>query len=94
MEYGDAITPRGLERALALAHEELRLHPDRPLEKVAADAVRQAYCACVIVGEDPAEGRFSDMHRMLAQQVASRLRSIRAIISARLPALAIRETER
>ncbi|MDV3257217.1 MAG: hypothetical protein LOX97_05440 [Sphingomonas sp.] len=87
MEYGDAITSRNLEEAVALALEEWRLHPDLPLAKVAVDAVGQAYCACVTAGKGAAPGQFPDLQRMLAEQVSSQLRKILASVSGRRRAL-------
>ena len=85
MEYGDAITGRGLEHAVALVLEKSSQRPERPLVEIAADAVARTHCVCVTDGEDAAEGRFSDVHRMLIEQVIQLSRDILGTRPARLP---------
>ena len=84
MEYGDAITGHGLDHAVAVALERLGQGADRPLADIAADAVAHTYCVCVTDGEDAAEGRLSDVHRMLDEQVVQRLRKHLGITPAQL----------
>lgn len=73
MEYGEAITSRAAEKALLIAR---RLLPNRQgeLRAVAAEAVAQAYCVCVVDGEDAAEGHTSAIHANLIDEIELRLR--------------------
>jgi hypothetical protein len=72
VEYGDAISHEAFERALAIA-EALTRKDSRPPSAIAAEAVSQAFCVCVVDGEDAAEGRLSAVHRNLIENVVARL---------------------
>ncbi len=72
MEYGDAITADALHRAVEIARKRLR-KDQLPFAAVASDAVAQAFCVCVVDGEDAAEGRVSDVHKQLIETVIARL---------------------
>ena len=74
MEYGEAITTEAIHRAVEIARKRLR--DDRlPVAIVASEAVSQAFCVCVVDGEDAAEGRISDVHKRLIEAVVGRLES-------------------
>lgn len=72
MEYGEAINSDALERAVGIARR-LRREQARPVREIAAQAVAQAFCVCVVDGEDAAEGRLSDVHKHLIDAVAGRI---------------------
>ncbi len=74
MEYGEAITPGTLERAVSLGRKLLAANSGSP-RAIAAEAVGRVYCVCVTAGEDAAERRLSDVHRSLIEAVAQRIRS-------------------
>lgn len=74
MEYGEAITPEALHRAVELARKRLR-DDTLSIAAVASEAVSQTFCVCVVDGEDAAEGRVSDVHKRLIEAVVGRLES-------------------
>jgi len=76
VEYGDAISHEAFERALAIA-DALTRKDSRPPSAIAAEAVSQAFCVCVVDGEDAAEGRLSAVHRNLIENVVARLNLVR-----------------
>lgn len=73
MEYGEAISSAAAEKAFSIAREHLA-GGRRELRAVAADAVAEAYCVCVIDGEDAVEGHTSAIHAHLIDQIELRLR--------------------
>ena len=72
MEYGEAINPRAAERALAIACRKIAAGA-KDLRKVAAEAVAEAYCVCVVAGEDTVEGALSEIHANLIDNLNARL---------------------
>lgn len=72
MEYGEAISREAGERALAIACRKLA-DGATDLRRVAAEAVAEAYCVCVVAGEDAAEGTISAMHANLIDNLQVRL---------------------
>jgi hypothetical protein len=74
IDYGEAIPPGALERAVSLALKLLAENSGSP-GSIAAEAVARIYCVCVTAGEDAAERRVSDVHRSLIEAVTQRLRS-------------------
>lgn len=73
MEYGDAISSAAAEKAFAIAREELA-NGRSDLRAIATKAVAQAYCVCVVDGEDAAEGRVSGIHAHLIERTEARLK--------------------
>ena len=73
MEYGDAISPEATERAFRIAPKEMG-YGRRDLHQLASEAVTDAYCVCVVAGEDAVEERTSAVHANLIEQVETRLR--------------------
>lgn len=73
MEYGEAINETALERAVDIARRR-RTEDGRPLTQIAAEAVSRAFCVCVVDGEDAAEGRLSNVHKSLIEEVEHRTR--------------------
>lgn len=76
MEYGEAITPEALHKAVEIARKRLGDDP-RSVAAVASEAVSEAFCVCVVDGEDAAERRMSEVHRRLIEAVVDRLRTSR-----------------
>ncbi len=72
MEYGEAISARAAEKALEIARAKLA-RGQRDLRQIAAEAVAEAYCCCVVEGEDAAEGHLSPIHANLIDQLQLRL---------------------
>ena len=72
MEYGEAISGEARARALAIAERKLAAG-NADLRAVAAQSVAEAYCTCVVDGEDAAEGRLSPIHAKLIDQLAAQL---------------------
>jgi ubiquinone biosynthesis protein UbiJ len=72
MEYGDAINARAAARAFEIACQKIA-HGARDLRRVAAEAVAEAYCVCVVAGEDEVEGRLSEIHANLIDNLKVRL---------------------
>lgn len=72
MEYGEAISSRAAERALDIARNKL-VRGQRNLREVASEAVAEAYCVCVVEGEDAAEGHLSPIHANLIDELELRL---------------------
>ena len=73
MEYGEAISSSAAEKAFLIA----RQHWDsgrRELRTVAAEAVAETYCVCVVDGEDAVEGRISAIHANLIDEIELRLK--------------------
>lgn len=73
MEYGEAISSRSAERALQIARAKLA-RGQRDLRRTASEAVAEAYCCCVVEGEDAAEGHLSPIHANLIDELELRLR--------------------
>ncbi|HWI77072.1 MAG TPA: hypothetical protein VNS53_08340 [Sphingomicrobium sp.] len=73
MEYGEAISSRAAEQALEIARAKLA-RGWRDLRQTASEAVAEAYCCCVVQGEDAAEGHLSPIHANLIDQLELRLR--------------------
>jgi predicted short-subunit dehydrogenase-like oxidoreductase (DUF2520 family) len=71
MEYGEAISSRSADRAFDIACRKLAGRED--LRRVATEAVAEAYCVCVVDGEDAAEGQLSAIHLNLVDQLVIRL---------------------
>jgi hypothetical protein len=74
MEYGEAIAASSAEKAYSIARERLA-GGSRDLRAVAAEAVGEAYCVCVVEGEDAAEGCTSAIHADLIDAIEVRLRA-------------------
>jgi hypothetical protein len=74
MEYGEAISPRAAEKALEIARAKLA-RGRWDLRQTASEAVAEAYCVCVVEGEDSAEGHLSAIHANLIDQLEHRLRN-------------------
>ncbi len=74
MEYGEAIFPAALYRAVSLARDLVE-KGSRTIESAASEAVARVYCVCVTDGEDAAEGRLSGVHRRLIESVIRGLRA-------------------
>jgi len=72
MEYGEAITHEARERALAIACRKLA-EGATDLRGIAADAVSEAYCVCVVAGEGAVEGTLSAIHANLIDNLNVRL---------------------
>jgi len=72
MEYGDAINSRAAERAFAIACRKIA-DGAQDLRRVAAEAVAEAYCVCVVAGEDAVEGTLSAIHANLIDNLKTRL---------------------
>jgi hypothetical protein len=72
MEYGEAITSGAADRALAIAFRKIA-EGARDLRRVAAEAVAEAYCVCVVAGEDAVEGTLSVIHANLIDNLKARL---------------------
>lgn len=73
MEYGDAISSSAADKAFSIARQRLG-GGRRELRTVAAEAVVEAYCVCVVDGEDAVEGRVSEIHANLIDEVEIRLK--------------------
>ena len=73
MEYGEAITSNAADKAYSIACKLLAT-PGGELRSVAAEAVAEAYCVCVVDGEDAAEGHTSAIHAKLVDELELRLR--------------------
>lgn len=73
MEYGDAITPQSAEQALKIAREKMAAGR-QDLRKVATEAVAEAYCVCVVAGEDAVEGGTAAIHAQLIEDLELSLR--------------------
>lgn len=72
MEYGEAISRKAADKAFEAARQ--RLSRGRfDLRRIAAEAVSEAYCVCVVDGEDAAEGRLSPIHAILIDEIERRL---------------------
>lgn len=72
MEYGDAMTPSARGRAFEIARR--KLSADRSdIREIATEAVSEAYCVCVVQGEDAAEGHLSSIHANLIDEVQAYL---------------------
>jgi hypothetical protein len=72
MEYGEAITSTAAARAFEIACKKIA-EGARDLRRVAAEAVAEAYCVCVVDGEDAVEGRLSAIHANLIDALKARL---------------------
>jgi hypothetical protein len=72
MEYGEAINSGAAERALAIACRKIA-DGAKDLRRVAAEAVTEAYCVCVVAGEDAVEGTLSAIHADLIESLNARL---------------------
>ena len=72
MEYGDAINARAAARAFDIACRKIA-EGARDLRQVAAEAVAEAYCVCVVAGEDAVERRLSAIHANLIDNLKMRL---------------------
>lgn len=73
MEYGDAISPRARQQALEIARRKLSGRRS-DIRQIAVEAVAEAYCVCVVDGEDAAEGQLSPIHADLIDEVEAQLR--------------------
>jgi hypothetical protein len=73
MEYGEAISVGTAEKALEIALAKLRCGSG-DLRQAASEAVAEAYCCCVVEGEDAAEGHLSPIHAKLIDQLELRLK--------------------
>jgi hypothetical protein len=73
MEYGDAITARASSQAFELARAKVGVGTT-DLRSIAAEAVAEAYCVCVVEGEDAVEGHISAVHANLIDEIEARLR--------------------
>ena len=73
MEYGEAITPGAAERAY-LTGRQLLASRRGDVRTVASQAVAEAYCVCVVDGEDAVEGHTSAIHANLIDAIELRLR--------------------
>lgn len=74
MEYGEAISSKARERALEVANRKLS-QGRSDLREIAREAVAEAYCVCVVDGEDAAEGQLSPIHSNLIDNVEAYLAS-------------------
>ena len=74
MEYGEAVTPEALERAVAIGNDLLR-STQMPIRMIAALAVARTYCVCVLdgVGGGAADRRSSELQQSLIDNVVRRL---------------------
>lgn len=72
MEYGEAINSGAAERALAIACRKIA-DGAKDLRRVAAEAVAESYCVCVVAGEDAVEGTLSTIHADLIESLNARL---------------------
>ena len=73
MEYGEAISDGAAEQAFHIGRKELA-YGRRDVHEVAAEAVWDAYCVCVVAGEDAVEGGISAVHSDLIDELEVRLR--------------------
>ena len=72
MEYGEAISPRAKNRAFEIGRRKLSSGRS-DARAIATEAVCEAYCVCVVDGEDAAEGRLSRIHANLIDDVEAHL---------------------
>lgn len=72
MEYGEAISRKAADKAFETARQQLS-RGRFDLRQIAAEAVSEAYCVCVVDGEDAAEGRLSPIHAILIDEIETRL---------------------
>jgi hypothetical protein len=72
MEYGEAISTRAKDRALVIARRKLTSGRS-DIRAIATEAVSEAYCVCVVEGEDAAEGRLSPIHANLIEDIEALL---------------------
>jgi hypothetical protein len=72
MEYGEAINAKAAARAFDIACRKIA-DGARDLRRVVVEAVAEAYCVCVVAGEDAAEGRLSAIHASLIDDLKVRL---------------------
>ncbi len=72
MEYGEAISASAKARALEIARFKLSAG-GTDIRKIATEAVSEAYCVCVVEGEDAAEGQLSPIHGNLIDDIEARL---------------------
>lgn len=73
MEYGEAITSGAAEGAYSIVRQ-LLANGRGELRAVAAEAVAEAYCVCVVDGEDAAAGNTSAIQANLIDDTELRLR--------------------
>ena len=73
MEYGEAISARAADKAFEIACARLAKRQGG-VRQIASEAVAEAYCVCVVDGEDAAEGHLSPIHANLIDQIERRLR--------------------
>jgi hypothetical protein len=72
-EYGDAVSPEQVERALQRALELRRATPGHPLDDHVREAVATTICACVLEIEDDLERHLSGTHAEILDEVRRRL---------------------
>ena len=58
VEYGEAISPGAKDRAFEIGRRKLSSGRS-DIRVIATEAVSEAYCVCVVEGEDAAEGHLS-----------------------------------
>ena len=73
MEYGEAISAGAAELAFDIGRKEVA-YGRRDLHEVAAEAVSDAYCVCVVAGQDAVAGGISAVHSSLIEDLEDRLR--------------------
>ena len=73
MEYGEALTREAFDRAVSIVRNLRRTRPE-PLPDLAWEAASRSFCCCVTDGEDAAEGRVSDVHRRLIEDIVEAVR--------------------
>ncbi len=64
VEYGEAISPGAKDRAFEIGRRKLSSGRS-DIRVIATEAVSEAYCVCVVEGEDAAEGHLSPIHANL-----------------------------
>lgn len=72
MEYGEAISPRALERAFQIARRELAAGRS-DMGAIAVHSVAEAYCVCVVSGGHAPDGEPSPIHASLIATVEAQL---------------------
>jgi hypothetical protein len=72
MEYGEAISSKAKLRALEIAGRKVAAGRS-DIRRISAEAVAEAYCVCVVEGEDAAEGQLSPIHSHLIGEVEADL---------------------
>jgi hypothetical protein len=74
MEYGEAISFKARETSRQIASAKLSTGRT-DLHEIAREAVAEAYCVCVVDGEDAAEGQLSAIHANLLDELEAYLAS-------------------